>query len=884
MLAVYEVTKILLGHGADGSVRRAYHRDTGTHRSRPRRTGQPLAPAMSVALSLEGKAAFPLPGVDASDGSGDRHALKYLSRTAYHGHVDDKSPDREVNVLKIFQAHPHPNVLRLLEVFAPSLPSRPHWVFATVEAETTLRAIIYKHNALLRQGDGAAAHDFGRQILEGIRHMHRHRVIHRDLKPDNILVSFDLAVRSPAPSLENLTDVVGAHTWQARVQIADFSRARGMPEMVNAINTRIIGKTQNRSNIAAMSVMICTRPYAAPEIMAQDHDAKHAYGTSVDIWSFGCVFFELLFGDTFAPGKNCLELVAWWQVRLERPLPDHLCVELSVDLKRVDKAAHEICEKNPHEKLGHASALAVEHWLGRTLVYEAAERSSATTLLSEHWLPKKVEALRGTSKDLGLHGLASDPAAPRGCRADQTSSASSAASSAAAASIASDSTTATPWSATAARALGSTAAGAAAMTSGTCKCKGNCVRRNEHRTDSNSRRCGCPNRELHQACSLCDVCKCKVPSCHGPGHRSVYCSMHSRIFEAAKWPLKAAIAMGPLAELMLPADVTDLREQVSQPLIRADLASIIAIALIKEPSVTAALVRSGCLAAMADPTCAAEDVAARLTDLLSREEVQKASECSELGAQGVSRVMGFASTLRRLGVITPAESEPKPQRKKPRTASSSRGSRRPEIFHLGALRRQYTKTGDASTLGRFLNACRANQAAWSLVLTDGSIQSVVEQIDQIMTSVATESQVLQAEGGGYVRKFIARKLLLVCVWEGALDTTRVWSDTSVEQLEGFMPDQTGYLETIPKHWSCEELSQFVFGRGDMVLYVSMYACLWKSVEASTKPKTRSAIIDSAMIGGRESEVGKQARALFDETGHQCTPKTIIARMVQNGKL
>jgi len=361
--------------------------------------------------------------------------------------------------------------------------------------------------------------------------------------------------------------------------------------------------------------------------------------------------------------------------------------------------------------------------------------------------------------------------------------------------------------------------------------------------------------------------------------------VHSRVFEAAKWPLKAAIVMGPLAELMQPADVTDLREQASQPLIRADLASIIAIALIKEPSVTAALVQSGGLAAMADPTCAAEDVAARLTDLLSREEVQKASECSELGAQGVSRFMGFAICLRLLGVITPAASERESQRKKRCTGpSSSRGSRRPEIFHLGVKRRPYTKTGDASVLGRFLNACRAKQAAWSLVLTDGSIQSVVEQIDQIMTSVATESQVLQAEGGGYVRKFIARKLLLVCVWEGALDTTRVWSDTSVEQLEGFMPDQTGYLETIPKHWSCEELSQFVFGRGDMVLYVSMYACLWRSVENSTTPKRQSAIIDSAIIGGRESEVGKQARALFEETGHQCTPKTIIARMVQSGKL
>jgi hypothetical protein len=75
--------------------------------------------------------------------------------------------------------------------------------------------------------------------------------------------------------------------------------------------------------------------------------------------------------------------------------------------------------------------------------------------------------------------------------------------------------------------------------------------------------------------------------------------MHKHIFDVAAWPLQAAIDMGPFAELMLPADVTDLREKASQPLIRADLASIIAIALIKEPSVSAALVRSGCLAAMA---------------------------------------------------------------------------------------------------------------------------------------------------------------------------------------------------------------------------------------------------------------------------------------------
>lgn len=169
-------------------------------------------------------------------------------------------------------------------------------------------------------------------------------------------------------------------------------------------------------------------------------------------------------------------------------------------------------------------------------------------------------------------------------------------------------------------------------------------------------------------------------------------------------------------------------------------------------------------------------------------------------------------------------------------------------------------------------------------MTETSIKAAVAKIDDLLKAVATDSRIVNTDSDSYLRKFIARKLLLVCFWEGALDATRVWSEITVAELLGTMPDQTGYLEPIPKHWTCEDLSLFVFGRGDMVMYASMYACLWKEVERLTKPKQRVAIVDSAMVGGRESEVGKQARALFAETGHQCTPKTIIARMVQNGKL
>ena len=149
-----------------------------------------------------------------------------------------------------------------------------------------------------------------------------------------------------------------------------------------------------------------------------------------------------------------------WNWHKAPQLSDADFLKLQGDAERATRRAHEASRAS-----GYAYRMNGQS-------HGAPETSHFAILLAEYCqsrgrgldvftgLPKKVEALRGTSEDMGLHGLASDPAAPRGCRADQTTSAPSAASSAAAASIASDSTTATPWSATAARALGSTAAGA----------------------------------------------------------------------------------------------------------------------------------------------------------------------------------------------------------------------------------------------------------------------------------------------------------------------------------------------------------------------------------------------------------------------------------------
>ncbi|XP_071942712.1 cyclin-dependent kinase 2-like isoform X3 [Antedon mediterranea] len=98
------------------------------------------------------------------------------------------------------------------------------------------------------------------QLLQGVACCHSHRVLHRDLKPQNLLI-----------------DKNGS------IKLADFGLARAFGLPVRTYTHEVI-----------------TLWYRAPEILL----GSRFYCMPVDIWSLGCIFVEMLTRRALFPGDS----------------------------------------------------------------------------------------------------------------------------------------------------------------------------------------------------------------------------------------------------------------------------------------------------------------------------------------------------------------------------------------------------------------------------------------------------------------------------------------------------------------------------------------------------------------------------------------------------
>ncbi|KAF5025435.1 hypothetical protein F66182_2495, partial [Fusarium sp. NRRL 66182] len=170
------------------------------------------------------------------------------------------APDA-VRELKHLQELSHPNIISLLSVFS-SKDQNLNLVLEYLPRGDLEMLIRDTDN--VRYGAADIKTWMG-MLTRAVWFCHENFVLHRDIKPNNLLIADD-----------------------GEVKLADFGLARSFADPHQLMSSRVI-----------------TRWYRPPELL---FDAKH-YSGAVDVWSVGTVFAELVMRAPYLPGNTDLDQV-----------------------------------------------------------------------------------------------------------------------------------------------------------------------------------------------------------------------------------------------------------------------------------------------------------------------------------------------------------------------------------------------------------------------------------------------------------------------------------------------------------------------------------------------------------------------------------------------
>jgi serine/threonine protein kinase len=191
----------------------------------------------------------------------------------------------------------HPNIVRALDLVVDG--STAYLVMEYVEGDS-LGGLIAKHGRL---PEGQAVRIIT-QAAQGLHYAHRRRVIHRDVKPDNILVRTD-----------------------GRAKLADFGLAKDK---------------ENDKDLTRPATGLGTPHFMAPE---QYTDAKNA-GVLCDVYSLGATLYVAVTGKL--PFESCVSLVSLAKkIKGEVQPPRELVPELS---EQVDEAIRRAMNADPAKR------------------------------------------------------------------------------------------------------------------------------------------------------------------------------------------------------------------------------------------------------------------------------------------------------------------------------------------------------------------------------------------------------------------------------------------------------------------------------------------------------------------------------------------------------
>lgn len=180
---------------------------------------------------------------------------------AFQNATDAQRTFREIMFLQEMDGHEH--IVRLTNVLKADNDRDIYLVFEYMETDlhAAIRANILQdiHKQYILW-----------QSLKALKYMHSAELLHRDMKPSNLLLNSDCLMK-----------------------VADFGLARSLPE------ARLLDTEQPLTDYVA------TRWYRAPEILL----GSGTYSFAVDMWAVGCILGEMLVGRPIFPGTSTMNQV-----------------------------------------------------------------------------------------------------------------------------------------------------------------------------------------------------------------------------------------------------------------------------------------------------------------------------------------------------------------------------------------------------------------------------------------------------------------------------------------------------------------------------------------------------------------------------------------------
>ncbi|XP_027590536.1 serine/threonine-protein kinase 36 isoform X5 [Pipra filicauda] len=255
-------------------------------------------------------------------------ALKFIPKVG-RSEKELKNLQREIEIMRGLH---HPNIIQMLDSFETD----KEVVVVTDYAEGELFQIL--------EDDGSLPEDqvqtIAAQLVSALYYLHSHRILHRDMKPQNILLGKDGVVK-----------------------LCDFGFARAM-----SIHTMVLTSIKG------------TPLYMSPELVEE-----RPYDHTADLWSVGCILYELFVGTPPFYTNSIFQLVS---LIVKDP------VKWPTAMSPVFKSFLQgLLMKDPHQRLSWPELLSHPFIAGRVTVIDDTEEHGISNPFTTKLSPE-LQALK----------------------------------------------------------------------------------------------------------------------------------------------------------------------------------------------------------------------------------------------------------------------------------------------------------------------------------------------------------------------------------------------------------------------------------------------------------------------------------------------------------